>query len=252
MRMDFHRLYRRAVGAAVLLLAAAAPLGAQPSARRLPTCVHEASITARSEMTRYGCAGAGSDAAVRLSANLPTNWQIAWQDTSELVLTAMDGDNALWIVGADRLPAPITRRDTADYWRAATELAVLREVSDDEVEDFRDANNGRITSAREWATTAQLADSVLLSMVQGLSATRDGKPVLHQETGVRPLAGEPAGYLSEVLEIEGRQWRFTSYVTLRDGALFIVSLNTLEEDFEEMLPLYEQVLASFNPRTERW
>jgi hypothetical protein len=69
---------------------------------------------------------------------------------------------------------------------------------------------------------------------------------------VRPLAGEPAGYLSEVLETGGRQWRFTSYVTVRDGALFIISLNALESEADALLPLFDRVLAAFSPRTERW
>lgn len=252
--MNAHRMRAfHAAAAAALLAAAAAPLQAQPSPpRRLPACIIEASATAGSELTRHGCAGAGPDQAVRFSIALPTNWQIAWQDTAEMVLTAMDGDNAIWVVGSDRLPEPRTRPDTLGFWMRATELLLDREVTAVDVEDFRDASNGRIASAREWITRAQLADSTLLGLVAHLSAAEDGRPVLRQETEVRPLAGEPAGYLAEVLETGGQQWRFTSYVTVRDGALFIISLNALESEADALLPLFERILASFDPRTERW
>jgi hypothetical protein len=237
---------------ALIVLAAAAPLHAQPAARRLPACIIEASVTAGSELTRHGCAGAGPDAAVRYSIALPTSWRIEFQDTAEMVLTAMDGDNAVWVVGSDRLPEPWNRPDTLNFWMAATELLLDREVTRMEVEDFRDSNGGRIGSAREWITRSQLGEQVLLRLVANLSTARDGRPVLQQETGVRPLAGEPAGYLSELLDLGGQRWRFTSYVTVRDGALFIISFNTLESEQAAMLPLFDRVLASFDPRTERW
>ena len=234
------------------LLLAAAPLHAQPGARRPPTCVEEASVSAGDDMARLSCAGAGTDADVRLTANLPRNWQITWADTADLVVTAMDGDNALWVVGGDQLPDPVTRADTANFWRRAAELTMGRDVSPDEVEDFRDATNGRIASARDWATRSRLADSALVATVAALSAGTDSVPVLEQETGVRMLAGEPAGYLSERVELGGVEWRFISYATYRDGTLFLISLNTLERDHAALLPLYARVLASFNPRTERW
>jgi len=242
----------RAVAAAALLaIAAGVPLHAQPSAGRLPACVIEASAAAGTELVRHGCAGAGPDAAVRFSIALPARWEIAFQDTADMVLTAMDGDNSVWVVGNDRLPEPWNRADTLNFWMAATELLLDRDVTRMEVEDFRDSNGGRIASAREWITRSYLSEQVLLRLVDGLSITRDGRTALRRETEVRTLAGEPAGYLSEVLETGGRRWRFTSYVTVRDGALFIVSLNTLESEHAAMLPLFERMLASFNPRTER-
>jgi hypothetical protein len=238
-----------------LLALAAAPLHAQPSVRRQSACITEASVSAGTELTRHGCAGTGSDAAVRFSIALPARWEIAFQDTSEMVLTAMDGDNSIWVVGNDRLPEPRTRQDTLGFWMRATELALYaqrREATLIDVEDFRDASGDRIDGARERITRAQLADSALLALVAGLSTGEDGRPPLLHETEVRTLAGEPAGYLSEVLEAGGQRWRFTSYVTVRDGALFIISLNTLESEHAAMLPLFERILASFNPRTERW
>lgn len=238
---------------AVLLAAlAAAPLAAQPRARRLPTCIREASAAAGTEMTRYGCAGAGVDADVRLSVSLPAGWEVAWQDTADLGVTALDGDNALWVVGGDQLPAPLNRADTLAFWRRATELALRRDVADADVEAFRDQANGRAATARLMATRAQLADSALLALVQGLSLTGTNHAILHQELEVRTLAGEPAGYLSETMETGGVRWRWISYATYRDGAVFLVSLNTLERDHDALLPLLERVLASFSPRTERW
>ncbi|WP_420130435.1 hypothetical protein [Longimicrobium sp.] len=236
----------------LLAVAAWAPLHAQPSARRLPACIAEASLTAGTELTRRGCAGTGRNEAVRVSIALPTNWQIAFHDTADMTLTAMDGDNAVWVVGSDRLPAPVNRADTLNFWARATELLLDRDVTTNEVRDFRESNGGRVASARDWITRSQLRESSLLALVAGLSVSLDGHTVLHSEKGVRSLAGEPAGYLSESLEQGGQRWRFTSYATVRDGALFIVSLNTLESDYAAMLPLFERMLASFNPRTERW
>ncbi|HST62250.1 MAG TPA: hypothetical protein VLK84_26335 [Longimicrobium sp.] len=43
-----------------------------------------------------------------------------------------------------------------------------------------------------------------------------------------------------------------SYVTMRDGAIFAISLNAPEGGHAALLPLWERVLASFYPRTERW
>jgi hypothetical protein len=240
---------------AVLALAAAAPLHAQPSGRRLPTCIVETSVTAGAELTRHGCAGAGPDAAVRVSIALPARWTTVFHDTSDLVLTATDGDNAVWVVGSDRLPEPRNRADTANFWMRATELLLMelgRQATATDVDDFRGATGGRIDGARERVTRAQLADSALLSLVGSLSTAEDGRPVLRREAEVRVLAGEPAGYLSETMDLGGRRWRFTSYVTVRDAALFILSLNTLESEHAAMLPLFERILASFDPRTERW
>lgn len=237
---------------AALALAAAAPLHAQPAARRLPACIVEVSASAGPELTRHGCAGAGPDAAVRYSISVPANWHISFQDTAEMVLTATDGDNSVWVVGSDRLPEPWNRPDTLNFWMAATELLLDRDVTRMEVDDFRDSNSGRIASAREWITRSQLAEQVLLRLVGKLSVAVDGRAVLRRETDVRPLAGEPVGYLSEVLETGGQRWRFTSYATVRDGALFIISLNTLESEHDAMLPLFDRMLASFHPRTERW
>ncbi|HEX6039079.1 hypothetical protein [Longimicrobium sp.] len=238
--------------AVALAVLAAAPLAAQPDTRRLPTCIREASAAAGTEMTRHGCAGTGMDEAVRLSVSLPARWEVAWQDTADLQITAMDGDNAIYVVGGDQLPAPLNRADTLAFWRRATELRLRREVTDNDVRAFRDEANGRAATARELATREQLTDSALLALVQGLSVTRDGHAVLRAETEVRILAGEPAGYLSEVAELGGVRWRLTSYATYRDGAIFLVSLNTLEPDHDALLPVFERVLASFDPRTERW
>jgi hypothetical protein len=248
--MDIHSI--RLLGAAALVLCAAAPLPAQGHMRALPACVQEASASAPPELVRFGCAGGPREPAVRFSVSLPAGWRVAWQDTADLVLTAEDGDNIIWVMGGDQLPDPVNRADTAAFWASATQRLLGREASAAEVQDFRDASNGRIASARARITHALLADSALRVQVMGLSTWDGGAPAATQETGVRALAGEPAGYLSEVMVAGGREWRMISYVTLRDGAIFAVSLNAPEGTHAVLLPLWERVLASFDPRTERW
>jgi hypothetical protein len=242
----------RRLGTIALALCAAAPLAAQGHARALPACIQEASATAPPELVRYGCAGGPRERAVRFSVSLPASWQVAWQDTADLVLTAEDGDNVIWVVGGDQLPDPVNRADTAAFWTRATQRLLGREASAAEVEAFRDASNGRIASARARITHAVLADSALRAEVMGLSTASGAAPAPSQEAGVRALAGEPAGYLSEVMVAGGREWRMISYVTMRDGAIFAISLNGPEGGHTALLPLWERVLASFDPRTERW
>lgn len=242
----------RLLGGAALVLCAAAPLRAQGDLRALPTCIQEASVAAAPDLVRYGCAGSGREAAVRFSVSVPGNWTVAWQDTVDLMLTAEEGDNVIWVVGGDQLPEPLNRADTAAFWVSAIQRLVGREVSTVEVEDFRDANNGRVAAARGWITGSMLADSALRSQVMGLSTVRDGRPGQVQETGVRTLAGEPAGYLDETVELAGRRWRMISYLTYRDGALFAISMNAIDGEHAALMPLWERVIASFNPRTERW
>jgi hypothetical protein len=239
----------RLLRASVLALCAAAPLHAQPPPP--PACVPLAPTAAEADLAGYRCAGAGPDEAVRVSITVPASWRVAWQDTADLVLTAMDGDNVIWVVGSDELPRPLTRQDTLTFWLAAASVGLPRDATPAEVEAFRDASNGRIARARERAASAGLTDSALVALAATLSAAQGGLTVLEQELGVRTLDGEPAGFLSEMLEAGGRRWRFISYVTRRDGALFAISMNAIEDGHAALLPLFERVLASFRPRTER-
>jgi hypothetical protein len=236
------------------LLALAAPLHAQPSAPRPSSaCVMEASATAGTELTRRGCAGAGVNHAVRVSVALPTNWRITLRDTTGgMELQARDGGAIIAVVSGDQLPAPLTRQDTLVFWRRAAETGLGREVTPIDVEDVRDYNNGRIAAARLWVTSQQLRDSALLAMAREMSAEYAGDAVTGRETEVRQLAGEPAGYVTELIREADGELRAVSYITVRDGVLFIVTLNVPERDYAAVLPLFERVLASLAPRTERW
>jgi hypothetical protein len=233
-------------------IAAAGPLRAQPAPRALPTCVQEASATAGIELTRLGCAGRGRNAAVRFSLAVPTNWHRTWSDSTELVLTVRDGARSIQVVGGDQLPPPVTPRDSIGFWMRAAGLMPNGVQTAQQVDDFRHVNSGRTDWARRWTTEVQLRDSTLLAMAGELSAGHAGDTVLEHETAVRTLAGEPAGYLDELLRDETGPVRAVSYVTVRDGAVFLVTMKVPEGDYAELLPVLERVLASFNPRTERW
>jgi hypothetical protein len=244
----------RVLWLAAAALVAAAPLRAQPDARRQPTCVREASVAAGDVMTRRGCAGTDDNAAVRFSAALPNDWNVEWRDGDDLVLTATtDGGIAIRIVGTDRLPDPRSRADTLGFWMRATGMMLGREVdSVREVEEFRTVSEDRVGDAREQVTHRQLEDSVLRAMATALSARNEGREVREQSVEVREMAGEPAGYLDEVWMRDGTAWHSVSYVTVRDGALFVVSLRTPDLAYVNVIYAFDSVVASFNPRTERW
>jgi hypothetical protein len=104
--------------AALIALAAAAPLHGQPSARRLPACIVEASASAGSAMEKRTAASGPVPAQPWRVSSVPARWEVAFKDTSEMVLTATDGDNSIWVVGNDRLPEPRTRQDTLGFWIA--------------------------------------------------------------------------------------------------------------------------------------
>lgn len=242
----------RILGVAALL-ALAAPLQAQPGERRAPACMPEASVTAGFDLTRRGCAGAGINQAVRVSVALPTDWHITLADTAgAMELVARQGAAVITVASGDQLPAPATRQDTLVFWTRAAEKGLGRPVTPIDVEDVRRYHGERVAAAREWVTNAQLRDSSLLAMAGEMSARHAGDTVLRQETEVRLLAGEPAGYVAELIQQADGELRAVSYVTVRDGALFIVTLNVPETGYAAVLPFFERVLASFDPRTERW
>ena len=203
-------------------------------------------------MTRYGCAGTGNHAAARFSVAVPTDWHISWADSTELSLTARDGARIIRVVAGDQLPAPVTHRDTVGFWMRAARLMPGGVQSVQQVDDFRYVNSGRIDWARRWITEVQLRDSTLLEMARELSAEHAGDTVLQIKTAVRSLAGEPAGYVTELLRDSPADVRAATYITARDGAIFFITLNVPEGDYPAVLPVFERVLASFNPRTERW
>lgn len=238
---------------ALLALAAAAPLHAQPSARRQSACIIEASASAGTELTRHGCAGAGVNQAVRVSVALPTSWHVTLRDTAgAMELVAREGGASIAVVSGDQLPDPATARDSAVFWRRAAEKGLQRDVTPIDVEDVRDMTGRRVAAARGWVTDVQLRDESLREMAREMSAEHAGDVVLSLETEVRALAGEPAGYITEVLREGEGELRAVSYITVRDGAIFIVTLNVPEPGYAAVLPLFERVLASLDARTERW
>lgn len=237
----------------LLALAAVAPLHAQSSARRLPACVIEVSASAGTELTRHGCAGAGINQAVRVSVALPADWHISLRDSAgAMELVARQGGASIAVVSGDQLPDPITPGDTAVFWRRAAEKGLGREATPTDVQAVRGMNGGRIAAARDWVTGVQMRDSVLRQMAREMSAEYAGDTVLRLETEVRSLAGEPSGYITEVMREGAGELRGVSYITIRDGAMFIVTLNVPEPDYAAVLPLFQRVLASLDPRTERW
>lgn len=150
---------------AACILSAAPALGqsgAQPNhlvASGRSACVVEESGSAFQELTRHDRAGAGQDAAVRFSVTLPASWEATFQDTARLVLSAVNGDNSIWVTGNDLLPEPLNRADTLNFWMTATELLLDRDVTRKEVEDFRESNHDRIPAARAWITRSRVLAS---------------------------------------------------------------------------------------------
>lgn len=239
----------RTLGPLAAALLAAAPLAAQDDGPPPSPCVV---AEADEAMTRWACAGTGANAAVRFSADLPSHWEVAGQEGGHLVLTASEGDIVIQLVGADPLPEPRTAEDSLGFWMRAAGMAAGRELeSTDEVDDFRARSEDRVDEARAEVTRAQLDDEALREMADVLSIRHDGREPSRRDLEVREIAGEPAGYLSETWMEDGTEWTSLSYVTVRDGALFIASLATPERTYVNVIHTFDSVVASFIPGTER-
>jgi hypothetical protein len=232
--------------AAVLVLAAA-PLRAQ-AADSVPACIPAPAEGA--SVGRWDCAGTGYDAAVRFSVSLPADWSVAAPGDAGLVIRAARSGVEISVAAEDQLHAPQTRSDTAGFWMRATRLRLGRDPTLAELEAFR-RRAASPDKARRAVTAAQLRDSVLLAMAHGLSAAHEGRTTSRQAAEVRRLEGHPAGYLVETFAQDGVSRRAESYVTVRDGVIFIATLQCPEGACDDARAAWEHALASLRMRTER-
>ncbi|HEX6039077.1 hypothetical protein [Longimicrobium sp.] len=233
---------------AAAALVAAAPLAAQPDAA---ACAHEPSATAPGEMTRHHCVGARLHRDVRVSIDLPPGWALAARDSAGLLLTAGDGAARVRVLAADAFPEPFTAADTAFLREQALAILAEAEFTLASIEDTRLVRRERIDSVRARITRHQQGDSVLVAMTRARSAGYGGEEVVEATVEIRSLAGQPAGYLSERVRGPAGDARVVTYVAARDGAVFVLTFRTPEADFAARTDLFDRVLASFHPRTER-
>jgi hypothetical protein len=241
--------------ALVLLLAAGACAPARPPAPApepvaAPGTCTPAAAAADAPLVRYACRGSGANEAAGFIISIPAGWAVQVTDSVDIMLSATDGDRAVWVVGGDQLPAPLTPVDTVNFWLAASETALRRTPTRKDVSDFRFVLDDDLGRARRWVTDEQMEAPRVTAMAARLTAEREGRPVLRRTTEVRPLAGGTSGFLDEVVDVQG-PWHTTAYVTVRDAVLFIISFNAPEEDVPALLPLWEQVAASFVPDPRR-
>lgn len=240
---------------ALLLLAAGACAPARPAPAPPPvvaepgTCA-SGSAAADAQLVRYACRGSDANEAAGFTVSIPVGWTVEVTDSLDITLFASDGDRAVWVTGGDQLPAPLTADDTLNFWLAANEIALRRTPTRQDVADFRFVLDDDPARARRWVTDEQMEPLRVAGIVGRLTAEREGRPVLRRTTEVRPLAGGTAGYLDEVVDVQG-PWHTTAYLTVRDAVLYIISFNAPEEDVAALLPLWEQVAASFVPDTRR-
>jgi hypothetical protein len=227
-----------------------APAPAPPAVVAAPgTCVAAAAAEG-APLVRYACRGSGANQAAAFTVSIPAGWTVQVTDSADITLLASDGDRAVWVVGGDQLPAPVTQVDTVNFWLAASEMALRRAPTLKDVADFRFVLDDDLGRARRWVTDEQMEAPRITAMAGRLSAEREGRPVLRRVTEVRPLAGGDSGFLDEVVDVQG-PWHTTAYLAVRDAVLYIVSFNAPEEDVPALLPLWEQVAASFVPDPRR-
>lgn len=239
----------RTVAIAALVVLAAAPLHAQP-ADTASSCVRAPGPADAAGLVRWACAGTDYDAAVRFSVSLPAAWEVGSPRDAGLVVWAVTSGVQISVAAEDQLHAPRTRSDTLGFWMRATRLRLGREPELVDIDTFRRATRSP-AKARRAVTRAQQRDDVLLAMARGLSLAHEGQTVLESAAEVRPLAGAPAGWLSETFEQNGEVWRSASYVTVRDAVVFIATLRAPDEEFAAALPLWEHAMATLEMRTVR-
>jgi hypothetical protein len=249
------------VSVAVLLLVAGAcapgrdPAPAPAPAVAVPvaapgTCAPASEAEFDGTLVRYACRGSGQNEAAGFSVLLPAGWEVLLTDSLDITLRATDGDRAVWVVGGDQLPAPQTAEDTANFWMAATEIALRRGPTRRDVGDYRFVLDDDPARARRWVTDEQMEALRLTGLAGKLTAEREGRAVIRRVTEVRPLAGGLSGYLDEVVDVQG-PWHTSAYVTVRDAVVYIVSFNAPEEDVPALLPMWERIAASFVPDPRR-
>jgi hypothetical protein len=205
---------------------------------------------AGAEQVAYDCRGSGQNRAAGFSVSIPAGWRVQVTDSLDVALVATDGDRAIRVVGGDQLPPPVTAQDTLNFWLTANELALRREPTLRDVADFRFVLDDDPARARRWVTDELMETPRLSALAARLSAEGEGRPVIRRESEVRTLAGQPAGYLDEVVGGES-PWHTTGYMTFRDAVLYIVLMEAPGDDAAALLPLWERVAASFTPHTRR-
>jgi hypothetical protein len=236
----------RIVAVAAVVALATAPLHAQPA----DACVSGPGTADSTGLARWTCTGAGFDAAVRFSVSFPADWAVVPPGDGGLRIEAVRGGARISVAAEDQLHAPRTRSDTLGFWMRATRIGLGREPTLHEVGTFRRATQSP-TKARRAVTRAQQRDTALLAMAHGLSAAHEGRRVLVSAAEVRPLAGAPAGWLSETFEEDGAAWRSISYVTVRDAVVFIATLTAPRAELDAAFPSWERAMATLEMRTDR-
>jgi hypothetical protein len=200
-------------------------------------------------MVRHACAGSGVHRDVRVAIGLPAGWRLAVEDSAGLVLTAGDGAASVRVTARDVYPEPFTAADTLRLRERAVISLSRAEFTLGSIEDMRLAREEPIHSVRARVTRRQMSDSALVALVRGVSVRAAAGQEVTAFPEVHGLAGQPAGYLSETDPADGA--RVDTYVTFRDGALFVLTLRAPAAEFATRLPLLGRIVSSFHPGTER-
>lgn len=233
------RMFRAPLLAA--MICAAAPAHAQPASP--PRCVAAAGAPADSTLVRWDCAGSRHTGAVRFSLSLPAGWEVEQTEDRSIVLKARSGAAGVYVQAGDQLWAPTTPADSVDFWTFATDLMLGRAPTPREVAELR-RDAGDEDGARFMVSRAQGTDRGLLALAEGLASTSPDVQVTGRTREIRTLAGQRAGYLSEVKEKEGETWESEGWVTARDAVFYGILVTAPAAEFRARRALWERVAAS--------
>jgi hypothetical protein len=236
------RMMTSARAAVLLLLAlcAAPPAHAQPAPRCAPAPGAEADTT----RVRWDCGGSGPTGMVRFSVSLPAGWQVREPEDDNVMLMAENGGAFVVMQGYDQLFVPVTANDTAAFWGEAAELMLGRGPTPREVAELR-RDAGDEGGARFMLTRAQSTDSALLHMAGSFLTSNEQIHRLGHLVNVDTLSGQRAGYLFQRYRIRDLEWEYTGRVTVRDGVTYGIVFAAPTDDYIDLEPVWERVLASF-------
>jgi hypothetical protein len=228
------------------MMCAAAPVHAQPASPppSPPRCVAAAGAPADSALVRWDCAGSRHTGAVRFSLSLPAGWEVEQSEDRSIVLKARGGASGVYVQAGDQLWNPTTAADSADFWTFATDLMLGRAPTPREVAELR-RDAGDEEGARFMVSRAQGTDSGLMALAEGLASTSPDVQVTARTREIRTLAGQRAGYMSEVKEKEGETWESEGWVTARDAVFYGILVTAPAAEFRANRALWERVAASF-------